>query len=179
MHATAFVYNGMKHWRNFFMFFEGPQGSSLPNTVLLTIVASGKHLTDNKLLKYYKNLGQGRFFHQFLSMSVSIERIFSGDGRNYPESGDIVSIHYVGRLNDGSTFDSTYDRGRPFVVEIGIGKVIQGWDNGVPQLSKGEKVLMKVPPELAYGERGVPPIIPPNSTLTFEMELIDIVRPVT
>ncbi|THV03844.1 peptidyl-prolyl cis-trans isomerase [Dendrothele bispora CBS 962.96] len=110
-------------------------------------------------------------------MGVTIERIFSGNGRDYPESGDIVSIHYVGKLNDGSTFDSTYDRGRPFIVEIGIGKVIQGWDNGVPQLSKGEKVLMTVPPELAYGERGVPPIIPPNSTLKFEMELIDIVRP--
>jgi FK506-binding protein 1 len=107
-------------------------------------------------------------------MAISVKRVIPGDGKTFPQKGDIVSIHYIATLEDGSIFDSSYKRGTPFVVEIGTGKVIRGWDEGVPLLSQGEKAVLTTPPDLAYGDSGVLPFIPPNSTLTFEMELLDI-----
>ncbi|KAI3606401.1 macrolide-binding protein fkbp12 [Moniliophthora roreri] len=87
---------------------------------------------------------------------------------------DKVSIHYVGTLLDGKKFDSSRDRGAPFETEIGVGKVIKGWDEGVPKLSLGEKAILTASPDYAYGARGFPPVIPPNSTLRFEVELLKI-----
>ncbi|KIP06213.1 hypothetical protein PHLGIDRAFT_107264 [Phlebiopsis gigantea 11061_1 CR5-6] len=107
-------------------------------------------------------------------MGVGIEVIQPGDGKNFPKKGDRVSIHYVGTLPDGTKFDSSRDRGSPFETQIGIGKVIKGWDEGVPQLSLGTKAILTASPDYAYGSRGFPPIIPPNSTLQFEVELLAI-----
>ncbi|KAI0040162.1 FK506-binding protein 1 [Auriscalpium vulgare] len=107
-------------------------------------------------------------------MGVTVEVITPGDGKHYPQPGDTVTIHYVGTLMDGKKFDSSRDRGTPFVTEIGKGKVIKGWDEGVPQLSRGTKANLIVTPDYAYGARGFPPVIPPNSTLQFEVELMDI-----
>ncbi|KAG9034436.1 FK506 binding protein proline rotamase rapamycin-binding protein [Tulasnella sp. JGI-2019a] len=87
---------------------------------------------------------------------------------------DKVTIHYVGTLTDGTKFDSSRDRNDPFVTEIGIGKVIKGWDEGVVQLSVGQKAVLTCTPDYAYGSRGFPPVIPPNSTLRFEVELLKI-----
>ncbi|KAJ8080446.1 FK506 binding protein proline rotamase rapamycin-binding protein [Marasmius sp. AFHP31] len=112
-------------------------------------------------------------------MGLTIEIVTPGDGKTYPRAGDIVSIHYVGTLEDGSKFDSSYDRGRPFQVELGSGTVIRGWEEGVQKLSKGEKAILTIPPELAYGDQGAPPLIPPDSLLKFEMELLEIHRPVS
>ncbi|KAK7056923.1 hypothetical protein VNI00_002641 [Paramarasmius palmivorus] len=112
-------------------------------------------------------------------MSVTIQIVRPGDERTFPRAGDIVSIHYVGTLEDGSKFDSSFDRGRPFQVELGSNTVIKGWEEGVLRLSKGEKAILTIPPDLAYGDRGVPPLIPPNATLNFEMELLEIHRPVS
>ncbi|KAI5983484.1 hypothetical protein EDD15DRAFT_2315698 [Pisolithus albus] len=75
---------------------------------------------------------------------------------------------------DGSKFDSSRDRGVPFETEIGVGKVIKGWDEGVLQLSLGEKANLIATPDYAYGARGFPPVIPANSTLKFEVELLKI-----
>jgi FK506-binding protein 1 len=72
-------------------------------------------------------------------MGVEVQRISPGDGQNFPKRGDTVTIHYVGTLADGSKFDSSRDRNDPFVTPIGVGRVIKGWDEGVPQLSVGEK----------------------------------------
>ncbi|KAF8060815.1 hypothetical protein FPV67DRAFT_1452891 [Lyophyllum atratum] len=105
---------------------------------------------------------------------VTVEKISGGDGVTFPKKGDRVKIHYVGTLLDGSTFDSSRDRGSPFETEIGVGKVIKGWDEGVPQLSLGEKAILTATPDYAYGARGFPPVIPPNSTLKFEVELLKI-----
>ncbi|KAK0525685.1 hypothetical protein OC834_004067, partial [Tilletia horrida] len=80
----------------------------------------------------------------------------------------------VGTLPDGSVFDSSRDRGSPFVTQIGVGRVIKGWDEGVPQLSIGEKAKLTCTPDYAYGARGFPPVIPPNATLIFEVELLAI-----
>ncbi|CAL1712611.1 unnamed protein product [Somion occarium] len=85
-----------------------------------------------------------------------------------------VKIHYVGTLLDGKKFDSSRDRGDPFITQIGVGKVIKGWDEGVLQLSLGEKAVLTATPDYAYGARGFPPVIPPNSTLKFEVELLAI-----
>ncbi|KAL4865697.1 hypothetical protein BDV12DRAFT_174184 [Aspergillus spectabilis] len=107
-------------------------------------------------------------------MGVEVQRISPGDGQNFPKRGDTVTIHYVGTLADGSKFDSSRDRNDPFVTAIGIGRVIKGWDEGVPQLSIGEKANLICTPDYAYGPRGFPPVIPPNATLKFEVELIKI-----
>ncbi|TFK52458.1 peptidyl-prolyl cis-trans isomerase [Heliocybe sulcata] len=107
-------------------------------------------------------------------MGVTVERLSPGDGVRFPKPGDRVKIHYVGTLLDGTTFDSSRDRGSPFQTQIGVGKVIRGWDEGVPQLSVGEKAILTCTPDYAYGARGFPPVIPPNSTLKFEVELLSI-----
>ncbi|GJE98428.1 peptidyl-prolyl cis-trans isomerase [Phanerochaete sordida] len=107
-------------------------------------------------------------------MGVTVEVLTPGDGKHYPRKGDRVQIHYVGTLLDGTKFDSSRDRGTPFETEIGVGKVIKGWDEGVPQLSLGTKAVLTATPDYAYGPRGFPPVIPPNSTLQFEVELLSI-----
>jgi len=84
-------------------------------------------------------------------------------------------MHYVGTLQaDGSKFDSSRDRGSPFVTKIGVGQVIKGWDEGVPQLSLGETAKLVITADYGYGARGYPPVIPGNSTLIFEVELLKI-----
>ncbi|GFZ46259.1 FK506-binding protein 1 [Saitozyma sp. JCM 24511] len=107
-------------------------------------------------------------------MGVTVESLSPGDGKSFPKKGDTVSMHYVGTLLDGSKFDSSRDRGSPFVTQIGVGRVIKGWDEGVPQLSLGQKANLICTPDYAYGARGFPPVIPPNSTLKFEVELLKI-----
>jgi FKBP-type peptidyl-prolyl cis-trans isomerase len=87
--------------------------------------------------------------------------------------GDTLTVHYVGTLTNGSKFDSSYDRGTPYVVQIGVGRVIAGWDQGVPGLKVGGKRRLTIPPSLAYGSQGQGPI-PPNSTLVFEIDLLSI-----
>ncbi|KAL4561072.1 hypothetical protein LXL04_033234 [Taraxacum kok-saghyz] len=95
-----------------------------------------------------------------------------GDGWDTPINGDEVEVHYVGSLLDGTRFDSSFDREMPFKFKLGLGHVIQGWDDGITTMKKGEKSLFTIPPALAYGESGSPPTIPPNATLQFEIELL-------
>jgi peptidylprolyl isomerase len=95
----------------------------------------------------------------------------SGDA---PKAGDIVSVHYTGTLTDGKVFDSSVQRGEPIKFELGNGQVIPGWDEGIALMKKGGKARLTIPPNLAYGERGAGGVIPPNATLIFEVELVDV-----
>ena len=90
------------------------------------------------------------------------------------KSGDTISIHYLGTLTDGTKFDSSYDRGAPFETQIGVGRVIKGWDEGVIGMKVGGKRTLKIPSELGYGMRGAGASIPPNADLIFEVELVGI-----
>lgn len=91
-----------------------------------------------------------------------------------PQSGQTVAVHYSGWLPDGKNFDSSYKRNKPFEFMLGQGQVIRGWDEGISLLKKGEKAQLVIPPELGYGQRGIPGVIPANSTLIFDVELVDI-----
>ncbi|KAH0469847.1 hypothetical protein IEQ34_001405 [Dendrobium chrysotoxum] len=94
------------------------------------------------------------------------------DGWETPKVGDEVEVHYTGTLLDGTKFDSYRDRGMPFTFNIGQGQVIRGWDQGIKTMKKGENAIFTIPTELAYGESGSPPTIPPNATLKFDVELL-------
>jgi peptidylprolyl isomerase len=89
-------------------------------------------------------------------------------------TGDTVSVHYSGYLADGTKFDSSLDRGAPLQFTIGAGQVIPGWEEGLVGMQTGGKRTLLIPPDLAYGDRGYPPVIPANATLRFEVELIAI-----
>jgi len=106
-----------------------------------------------------------------LRMGVDVETIKPGDGTTFPSAGQKVSVHYVGTLTDGTKFDSSRDRGSQFEFTIGMGQVIKGWDEGVMKMSVGQVAKLTCSPDYAYGARGVPGVIPPNSTLVFEVEL--------
>ncbi|KAJ9565104.1 hypothetical protein OSB04_001070 [Centaurea solstitialis] len=95
-----------------------------------------------------------------------------GEGWETPESGDEVEVHYTGTLLDGTQFDSSRDRGTPFKFTLGQGQVIKGWDQGIKTMKKGENALFTIPADLAYGESGSPPTIPPNATLQFDVQLL-------
>ncbi|MDP6352133.1 MAG: FKBP-type peptidyl-prolyl cis-trans isomerase [Alphaproteobacteria bacterium] len=107
---------------------------------------------------------------------LETEEITVGDGATAAR-GDRVSVHYTGWLIDGTKFDSSRDRGRPFGFTLGAGQVIKGWDSGVVGMRVGGTRRLTIPPELAYGDRAVGGgLIPANSTLVFEVELLDVSR---
>lgn len=106
------------------------------------------------------------------SAKLKIEEIKKGSGKE-ATTGKTVTVHYTGTLSDGKKFDSSLDRGQPFSFQLGIGQVIKGWDQGLIGMKVGGKRKLTIPPELAYGNRDVASI-PANSTLIFDVELLDV-----
>jgi len=106
-------------------------------------------------------------------MGLEIKDLRPGTGTE-AQAGDSVTVHYVGTLTNGSKFDSSRDRGEGFSFKLGAGQVIKGWDQGVAGMKIGQLRKLTIPPELAYGSRGFPPVIPPSSTLVFEVELLEV-----
>jgi peptidylprolyl isomerase len=99
------------------------------------------------------------------------EVVGAGDA---PTKGKSVKVHYTGKLTDGKKFDSSVDRGDPFVFTIGVGQVIKGWDEGVMSMKVGGKRQLIIPADLGYGARGAPGAIPPNAELIFDVELLGV-----
>ena len=118
----------------------------------------------------------GLFIMTAANAELQIETITEGSGQA-AESGNKVFVHYTGKLEDGSVFDSSVTRGQPFSFTLGAGQVIRGWEQGILGMKVGEKRVLTIPPELGYGAAGAGGVIPPNATLTFEVELLDTMIP--
>ena len=99
--------------------------------------------------------------------------IQNGEGSK-PEKGQTVAVHYKGMFSDGGVFDDSYKRGAPIEFPLGQGNVIPGWDEGIMLLNKGDKARFVIPSHLAYGEAGAGGVIPPNATLVFDVELMEM-----
>ena len=108
-----------------------------------------------------------------LASGLQYEDVVVGSG-TMAEPGMSVSVHYTGRLTDGSKFDSSLDRGQPLKFQLGSGQVIDGWEQGIKGMRIGGKRKLTIPPDLAYGARGSSGVIPPYATLLFDIELIDV-----
>ncbi|HEY0074942.1 MAG TPA: FKBP-type peptidyl-prolyl cis-trans isomerase [Abditibacteriaceae bacterium] len=108
-----------------------------------------------------------------MANGLEIEDVQVGEGQE-AKAGNRVSVHYTGRLTDGTKFDSSVDRGQPFQFNLGAGEVIRGWDQGVAGMKVGGKRKLTIPPALGYGASGAGGVIPPNATLVFDVELLKV-----
>jgi len=106
-----------------------------------------------------------------MAAELEIEDLAVGAGEE-ARPGHLVTVHYTGWLTNGTKFDSSVDRGKPFEFQLGEGRVIQGWDQGVAGMRIGGRRKLTIPPHLGYGSRGAGNVIPPDSTLVFEVELL-------
>jgi len=142
------------------------------STLLIIIILVALAVVACLFLKN-SNKGQGSNNNIKEIQGMKIETLKEGTGEE-AKNGDTVVVNYVGILQDGTKFDSSIDRGTPFSFTLGIGQVIKGWDLGVSGMKIGEKRKLTIPPELGYGSQGAGGVIPPNSTLIFEVDLLEI-----
>jgi len=122
----------------------------------------------------YPSFGAAKNKTITLKNGLKYEVLTKGEGQAAAKAGDKVKVHYTGWLTDGKKFDSSVDRNEPFDFELGKGMVIKGWDEGVKGMRVKEKRKLTIPPKLGYGETGAGAVIPPNATLIFEVEVLEI-----
>ncbi len=121
-----------------------------------------------------KPITQNQMTESLAGEQLSMTVTKSGSGEAVSKDGDVLVVHYTGYLADGTKFDSSVDRGSPFEFPLGAGQVIAGWEIGMKGMKVGEARRLIIPGKFAYGERGYPGVIPPNATLTFDVELLAI-----
>lgn len=141
------------------------------DTFLENIDKEKQKKTEETQEKDLKLINQKWPDHRFTNSGIKFIVHKEGEGEK-PEKGDMVKVHYTGRLLDGKKFDSSVDRGQPIEFKVGTGQVIAGWDQSLLHMRKGEKRTLIIPPELGYGSAGRGPI-PPNSWMVFDVEMID------
>lgn len=168
----------------YFGFREKEEGESqLPNPAAVYCLEQGGSLENRMtedgtrgfcIFDDSSECGQWNFFRGECNKgNLKMEVLKEGTGQE-AKDGDVIVVHYVGMLEDGTKFDSSLDRGTPFVFTLGAGRVIKGWDQGVLGMRVGEKRKLTIAPEFGYGETGVPGAIPSNATLIFEVELLEV-----
>ena len=146
--------------------------------VLVFVVMGGYFFWQNNNKNSVAALSQSQQQNQQPSdnydiQGMKVEILTQGTGEG-AKAGDLITVNYVGTLEDGTKFDSSIDRGQPFAFTLGQNSVIQGWEQGLLGMKPGEKRKLTIPPELAYGEQGAGGVIPPNATLIFEIDMISI-----
>lgn len=133
-----------------------------PTSAIINSQNSNKESTSSSNMNNFQTLPNG----------LKIQDEVVGNGQEV-KSGDTVTVNYIGTLENGTKFDSSYDRNQPFTTQIGVGQVIKGWDEGIVGMKEGGKRKLIIPADLGYGSQGVGSI-PPNSTLIFEIELLSV-----
>ncbi|MEA5618846.1 FKBP-type peptidyl-prolyl cis-trans isomerase [Cronbergia sp. UHCC 0137] len=128
-------------------------------------------VTENNTQIVSKNMSDAKV--ETTASGLKYVKLTEGTGA-IPKTGQTVFVHYVGTLEDGTKFDSSRDRGQPFSFKLGLGQVIKGWDEGLSIMKVGDRRQLIIPPELGYGARGAGGVIPPNATLIFDVELLEI-----
>ncbi len=137
---------------------------------LNTMVNPTNAIINNQNTKPTPTLNMNDFTATASGLKIKDEVL--GTGKEV-KSGDTVSVHYLGTLENGTKFDSSYDRNTPFSTQIGVGHVIKGWDEGIIGMKVGGKRILVIPSDLAYGDQGQGPI-PPKATLIFQVELLGV-----
>jgi FKBP-type peptidyl-prolyl cis-trans isomerase len=140
-------------------------------SITITSAADQQKKEWDTLLEKQRKKGSGKIVKT--ASGLSYVDLYIGTGKKATD-GKVVKVHYTGWLTNGEKFDSSLDRGQPFSFALGMKRVIPGWDEGIKTMRVGGKRKLTIPPKLAYGEAGRPPKIPPNATLIFEVELLDV-----
>lgn len=143
------------------------------DAALKGISERGKKIAEEKVAKELATIAKSWPDAKVTPSGLRYVSVAAGKGTAKPSKGATVKVHYTGRLLDGTKFDSSVDRNEPIELPIGVGRVIPGWDEGIMDMTEGEKRTLIIPPHLGYGTRGAGGVIPPHAWLVFDVELLD------